>query len=198
MLVLATFYYVWQNNSGMATATATMVLVIITGFYAWNMHLQVETMSKQADAMEKQFTLTTKNIKRDRITKEMNLLILPLKTIYREIESRGIKGDWWELYLPMPNPTNSMAVEKFINAVDVVDQHKYLAPERLYPLIDDFIKQLKNIKTSSDVSSQEVLQGKTRALFESKNENKGGMVEERYNDITTEMRSLDEYQFREN
>ena len=42
--VLATLLYAWQNNSGMVTATATIVLVIITGFYAWNTHLQGETM----------------------------------------------------------------------------------------------------------------------------------------------------------
>ena len=76
ILALATLIYAWQNNPGMATATATMVLVIITAFYAWNTHLQVKSMSeqaglireqasemhRQADTMENQFTLVAKNI----------------------------------------------------------------------------------------------------------------------------------------
>lgn len=54
ILILATLYYALQNNSGMATATATMVLVIITAFYAWNTHLQVEAMQNQVSTMEGQ------------------------------------------------------------------------------------------------------------------------------------------------
>ncbi|MFA6371710.1 MAG: hypothetical protein WCW68_03705 [Methanothrix sp.] len=53
-LILLTVYYMCQNNSGMATATTTMILVIITAFYTWNTHLQVESMTEQADLIRSQ------------------------------------------------------------------------------------------------------------------------------------------------
>jgi hypothetical protein len=46
--------------------------------------------------MKSQFNLAAKNIKRDRIEKEIDLLILPLKTIFSQIDSRGIDKDFWK------------------------------------------------------------------------------------------------------
>jgi len=211
VLILATVYFAYQNNSGMATATTTMVLVIITGFYAWNTYKQVKTMIEQEEAirdqsfqlftqtktMEKQFDLMFKNIKRDRITKEMNFLILPLKTIYQEIEIRGVKGDWWTYYNLKATRTNRMRAERFRNSVDVVDQNKYLASKELYPLIDNFIQALKCIRKNSDENYKVILENATNALFVSKTKTEmfylnGGLVEERYNDITKKMQQLDE------
>lgn len=182
ILILATVYFAWQNNSGMATAATTMILVIITGFYAWNTYMQVKTMIEQeasirdqsfqlfaqTKTMEKQFDLMFKNIKRDRIAKEMNLLILPLKTIYQEIEFGGVKGDWWKYYNLLANPTNRMTAERFRNAVDVIDQNKYLASKELYPLIDNFIQALKYMKKDSDANYKIILENATTALFVSK------------------------------
>lgn len=186
ILTLATFYYAWQNNSGMATATTTMVLVIITGFYAWNTQVQADEMHRQADTMEKQFTLTAKSIKRDRITKEMDLLILPLRAIYKEIEFRGIDENWWAWQYKTGTETNPSAADKFRNAVDSVDQNKYLAPRNLYPLIDDFIVQLRNMK-----KNDEVLRGLLKRAAKNLYYNDGNLVEKRYQDLTTELQALD-------
>jgi hypothetical protein len=73
--------------------------------------------------IEKQFTLVAGNIKRDIITKEMDLLILPLKIIYREIDSRGVDKDWWNSYIGYfkRTPTDRIAAEKLVPAVDSAD-----------------------------------------------------------------------------
>lgn len=68
ILTIATIIYAWKNKSGMATAMATMVLVVITGYYAWNTREQSAEMRRQANIMENQFTLETRNIKRNIIT----------------------------------------------------------------------------------------------------------------------------------
>ena len=68
----------------------------------------------------------------------MDLLILPLKTIYQEIDSKGIEGNWWKLILDL-NFNHPDDANKFKSAVDIADQYKYLAPYRIYSLIDEFI-----------------------------------------------------------
>jgi FtsH-binding integral membrane protein len=36
-----------QNDAAMTTAMATMILVVIAGFYAWNTHIQVGSWTKR-------------------------------------------------------------------------------------------------------------------------------------------------------
>lgn len=200
ILAEATFLYSLRQESGMATATATMILVVITGFYAWNTHIQIKSMDVQAnlireqtDVMKGQFDLATKGIKRDIIEKEIDLLILPLKIIYSEIDSKGIDKDWWALYTQhrMKN-ANPDAYTKFDHAVYSVDQNKYLAPKNLYPLIEDFITRLKNMKKSDgdNTEHKEALNKATKELYY-KGNRKGGLVEERHQELTTELQALE-------
>jgi hypothetical protein len=193
VLTLATFYYACQNNSSMITATVTTILVVITGYYAWNTHLQVESMGdqikemrRQNDTMEKQFSLTDKKIKRDRISKEMDLLILPLETIKREIESIGIDKNWWRLQYKTVTETNPTTADRFRNAVNSIAQNKYLAPRILYPLIDDFIVRLRDMR-QNDAEHQELLKKATENLYYGE----GGLVEQRYHELTIELQALD-------
>jgi hypothetical protein len=56
--------------------------------------------------------------KRDRITKEMDLLISPLRTVYHEIESRGIDSNWWELNFDIIHTqTDYIAAQRFMHAI---------------------------------------------------------------------------------
>lgn len=204
-LTFAALYYAVQKNSDMVTATVTTILVIITGYYAWNTHLQVESMSdqarligvqiaemhKQTETMEKQFTLTDKNIKRDRIIKELDLLILPLKAIYRRIESKGINTEWWDLYTTQRGATqHPVDRAKFESEVDIVDQNKYLATRDLYSLIERFIIQLRDMKRNNDDQHQELLKKATEDLYYREKAN-GGYVEARFEELTTELQALD-------
>jgi hypothetical protein len=71
--------------------------------------------------------------KRDRINREMDLLISPLRTTYHEIDSRGgSDGPWWELcFGPMRIKTDPAATQRFRDAIKSIDQYKHLAPEDL-------------------------------------------------------------------
>jgi hypothetical protein len=205
ILTLATFAYAWQNNSGMATATATIILVIITGYYAWNTHKQVVTMDEQANlvrdqltemhsqtnTMKNQFALMVKSVRRDRITKEMELLLLPLKIIYKEIDSRGV-DNWYGVYTGYYKRTSTdrYTAEKFVSTIDSVDLNKYLAPGNLYPLIDEFINRLKDLKRNDDAEHRTKVMIATDNLFYVGVLN-GGLVEERYHDLTAELQELD-------
>jgi hypothetical protein len=120
----------------------------------------------------------------------MDLLILPLKTIYQEIESKGIDGGWWDLYLgPMGTKTDKIAAEKFRDAVEKVDRYKFLAPEKLYPLIDKFILGLKDIRRSKDATFQQALVKATNNLYSGENV-RGGLIERRYYELKKELDSL--------
>ena len=179
ILTFITLIYSLQNNADMATATATMILVVITGFYAWNTHIQVASMDEQAhlirdqaDRMKEQvaemqsqtqltrsqYELAVNALKRERIEKEMDLLILPLKTIYLQIDSRGIDSEWWGWYTHhRRQATDPDAYDKFNFAVQSIDQNKHIAPKDLYPFIDEFIARLRDMKRSDDRHHIELL-----------------------------------------
>ena len=209
-LTLAMLYYAFQKDSGMVTAIVTMILVIITGYYAWNTRLQVESMGDQArlirdqlgemrkqnDTREKQFTLMDKNIKYDRITKEMDLLILPLMTIYQREKSRGTSGKWWNWYSNIKTSTDPISEAKFRDAIDNVEQNRYLATKTMYPLIDKFILRLRDMKRSEDAEFQKLLQEATTDLYYKTKAGRellvdGGFVGERYYELAAELQALD-------
>lgn len=132
-----------------------------------------------------------RQIKRDRITKEMDLLILPLMAAFREIDSRGVDSKWWELYTgPMTNP---VAAQRFRDAINNIEQHKYLAPEKLRRLIDEFMLRLRDMERGNDSLNignfQPKLVRATNNLYYSVNV-KGGLIEIRSYELTKELDSL--------
>jgi len=126
--------------------------------------------------------------KRDIITKEMDLLILPLMTVYHEIDSRGFESDWWKLYIgPMATKTDPVTTEKFRDAVKSIDQYKYLAPEELRQLIEEFLLCLNGMKRSADGSFRGHLLSATNGLFGVVNNTKGGLPMQREYELTKEL-----------
>ena len=135
-----------------------------------------------------------KQAKRDRIAREMDLLILPLMRAFREIDSRGVDSKWWELNIgPMRIMTNPVAAQRFRDAVNSIEQYRYLAPEKLRRLIDEFLLGLRDMERGKDslniVDFQHGLVTATKRLYYSVNV-KGGLVEERSYELTKELDSL--------
>jgi hypothetical protein len=119
--------------------------------------------------------------KRDRITKEMDLLISPLMIVYQEIQLRGKETAWWKLnFGEMHIQTNPIAAQRFRGAINSIDQYKYLAPENLRQLISDFILKLKDMERGKDSGNlfdlKTQLIAATNALYYSTNV-MGGLVE---------------------
>jgi hypothetical protein len=105
---------------------------------------QVEIQTKLMDNELKHDIIRSK---RDIITKEMDLLILPLMTVYHEIDSRGFESDWWILYIgPLATMTDPVTAAKFRDALKSIDQYKYLAPEDLRRSIEEFLLRLNGMK----------------------------------------------------
>lgn len=133
--------------------------------------------------------------KRDRINREMDLLILPLKTAYHEIDSRGgIDGLWWELcFGPMRTMTDPVAAQRFRNAVENIDRYRHLAPENLCRLIDEFLVRLNDVKRAKDSGDfgifQKSLAEATKGLYYNSNV-EGGAVEYRYYELTKGLDTL--------
>lgn len=137
---------------------------------------------------------TQKQVKRDRISREIDYLIIPLKTAYQEIDSRGINGNWWELYLgPIRTKTDPVATEKFRDSVDSIDQYRYLAPENLRLLIDEFLLRLNDMRREEDALNlgdlQKSLVTSAKNLYYGNNM-RGGPVEVRYYELSKEMEGL--------
>jgi hypothetical protein len=135
-----------------------------------------------------------RQIKRDRITKEMDLLILPLLIAFREINSRGVESEWWNLYYsPMRTMTNPVAAQRFRDAVKSIEQYRYLAPEKLRRLIDEFLLRLRDMERGKDSGNigdfQQELVSSTKKLYYSINV-EGGLVEQRSYELTKELDTL--------
>jgi len=135
-----------------------------------------------------------KQAKRDRIIREMDFLILPLMTAFREIDSRGSDSEWWKLYIgQMRTMTNPVAAQRFREAIKNIEQYRYLAPEELRRLINEFVLRLKDMERGNDSINignfQPQLIRATRNLYYSSNV-VGGLVEERSYELTKELDSL--------
>lgn len=209
------WYYTWLRN--WSPIILGVFQLVFAAALAWltkklwdSTRAYSEQVRIQTEIMERKLKQDVNQSIHDRLTKEIDLLISPLKTICRDIYlTRGIEDNWWELYLrrdiylPKLNPTDQMAMERFRNAVDAVDQYKYLAPQKLYLRIVEFIFWLKEMERCGNTNAQESLQKATRALFESEKRYKKfyslqcGDIEERHQEITKIMQSLDEDLFRE-
>lgn len=137
----------------------------------------------------------SRQAKRDRITKEMDFLISPLMIAYREIESRGKDGDWWILYFGDLSQfqTDQIAAQRFREAVKSIDQYKYLAPERLRILINEFVLRLKDMERGEDPGNLHTFRNRlieaTNNLYYGTNV-MGGLVEHRYYELTQGLDAL--------
>jgi hypothetical protein len=148
-------------------------------------------MHIQTEIMKGQFELTVKDLKRARIEKEMDLLILPLKNIFRQIDSIGVDNNWWGLYVYYRRQAmDPIAYDRFNYAVQSIDQNKYLAPKNLYPLVDEFVIRLMDMKRSDDAQHKEPLIKATKDLYYEE-DRKGGLVEERFLELTAELQALE-------
>lgn len=127
----------------------------------------------------------------DRYTKELNLLIVPLRTIY-EIGPRQGEPGWWNLFVhPTVTTTQDhVTAAKLINAVDSADQNNYRASGDLYFKINTFLMRLKDMKRDEDAQFQKQLAQATEHLYTGGNVS-GGLVEIRYDELKKELESLD-------
>jgi hypothetical protein len=153
ILSLAAFYDVLQNKSDMATAMATMVLVVITGFYAWNTHLQIETMKEQTErtvaAMGDQVNAT--NRQASTMAEALNVEQLVKKRERLEKELRGIVGPLYnnkdELILFLPQRHNNER-ERMRLGYDLfwqkIKDNKYLIPDNLEALLTNLMLVIEN------------------------------------------------------
>jgi hypothetical protein len=137
----------------MATAMATMVLVVITGFYAWNTHLQIETMKEQTEktvnAMEDQVNA----INRQALTmaEALNVEQLVKKRERLEKELRGIVGILYNnkdnLILFLPPIVNNEG-KRMRAGYDLfwqkVKDNKYLIPNNLETLLNNLMLVIEN------------------------------------------------------
>jgi hypothetical protein len=159
---------VWAQNG---TAIGTLVLAFVT---YWTL--------RSADRQRK----------RDRLAREMESLILPLLKIYRELDSRGFNSDWWNLYItPLETQPDRVAAEKFREAIEKIDENKYLAPKELRRRINDFLLKLMDMKRSVQQGFLQELIAATKNLYEVDGV-KGGFVERRAYELTKELDSLNE------
>ena len=89
--------------------------------------------------------------------------------------------------------TNPVAAQRFRDAVNSIEQYRYLAPEKLRRLIDEFLLGLRDMERGKDslniVDFQLGLVTATKRLYYSVNV-KGGLVEERSYELTKELDSL--------
>jgi len=186
-----------MDSIGIAQVISAAVLAYLTYLLWRSTNAYSKQVEIQTKLMERTLQYNTIESKREVITKEMDLLILPLMTIFKEIDLRGI-DIYWNLYTAYfkRNATDPKAAEKFVSTVDCVDQHKYLAPTKLYPLIEDFVAQLRYMKISDSAESQKVLRKATEKLYFKKSDSEllgvaGGLVAERYYELTEELQALD-------
>jgi len=214
VLMILTFIFSLHNDSGMATMTATMILVVITGFYAWNTYIQVEAldgqaklikqqsddlgkqvveMQKQTEFMKKQFDLANNMVKRDKIQKEIDLLIFPLMTISKEIDSKGIEGDWWWFQISnRGTAVDKDAFDRFHEAIYSIDHNKHLAPKKLLLLIDEFVIQLKYMKKSDNQNREQIKKDliiATKNLYYKGDLPTDGLVKRRFDELNEELQT---------
>lgn len=155
----------------------TLILAIVTAWSTW------EARNKE---------------KRDRIAKEMDYLIVPLKDVYDAIDSQGgIDSKWWFLYTAqLGGPFSTIDKDReqareFRETIKKIEKYKYLAPEKLYNKIYTFLLRLNEMKRSQDAEFRECLRIATDDLFGKVKRGefyvKGGLVEERYYELTKEL-----------
>lgn len=185
-----------QVMIGIAQVISAVVLAFLTYLLWRSTNAYSKQVEIQTSLMERTLQYNIIESKREVIIKEMDFLILPLMTIFKEIDLRGI-DTYWNLYIAYfkRNATDPIAAEKFASTVDCVDQHKYLAPTKLYPLIEDFVAMLRYMKISDSAESRELLREATKKLFFKKPDSElpglvGGLVAERYYELTRELQAL--------
>jgi len=150
----------WLNNNGSAvTAFATVILVIITAHYA----------KSTKDMLNEQ----KKIIKKERIIKEMDKLVAPLKAKINEGDI-FMKGD------PNYKASNSVVIQFFFSFWDEIKRNKYLAPEYLRSALDNYLLNTSN--TVRDNPDEPYIQAQEK-LYDA--------VEKRYTELIAELSVLD-------
>ena len=150
----------WLNNNGSAvTAFATVILVIITAHYA----------KSTKDMLNEQ----KKIMKKERLIKEMDKLVSPLKANIQE-------GDIFIKGAPGYKANNSVVIQNFFSFWDEIKRNKYLAPEYLRSALDDY---LKNTSNTVGGNPDEPYKQAQKKLYDA--------IEKRYTELITELSALE-------
>ena len=155
---------VWSQSDGIFTATivlaiATVALVIITAHYA----------KSTRDMLNEQ----KKIMKKERLIKEMDKLVGPLKANIDE-------GDIFTKGSPGNKASNSVVVQNFFSFWGEIKRNKYLAPEDLRSALDNYFKNTSH--TVSDNPDEPYIQAQEK-LYDA--------VEKRYTELIIALSALE-------
>jgi len=186
----------WTMAQTVANAVLTIVLILITTYYAWQTHGQSVTMANQLKEMRRDHNI-------EKLSKEMELLIEPLYSIFRKYPSmieymafpwlrkKGVPSGQGESEYDYTNYTKKehypqmyeLLYEPEAKMIDIMRSYQYLAQADLKLLIKAFLASYPYGKQSNYDDIYKSLTD-TSAKIDT-------LVKSRYDKITDELNELE-------
>ena len=174
----------------------TFILVVITAYYA-------REVGKQTDLIRNQTNNLFKTAQRERLEKEINLLVMPIIHLINYAEVNPYYWNWHNTITLKDEELDKIYTEinEICHEIDNILHYKYLSPEYLQVAISAYESDLRNLERirgrfSISLNELEKLGGiaEVKLAYEKLTKTQDSLLKEanrRYNEIQSEFNTLE-------